>query len=524
MINNTFTANNSAFTYGGNEYRNLEAQVKKNQEDIAKHYAIDRVLADFGIRVIGQVDTAEELPDPETYEGEYGDAFAVGSSEPYDFYIWTRPNVDGGNPNPYWFNIGELAIVGPQGPEGPEGPIGPKGEATVIHNGTNPPARNSAVKNVPNGDYYINTTTGDLYKKTNNTWTNISNIKGPEGAQGPQGPQGIQGKQGPQGLVGPQGTPGKSVHIIGIIDNVNQLPEAATTDYSHAYLVRQYENTDAYKLYIINSYNTSTGTTYYWQDAGFFNSGTVVLQNGSAVSVFDADNYLKAPANLDTKNFVVLARYSNALGTIAYGQNAVSGYLVQRTTNGTIRLPNHISYSPAYDEAVSAGYVQDYVSIFEDGIQTSPERSPQKVILNASSNNYRNLTSLAQSNSIWINSAELLIYFPGEQGYIMFGRSDATSAETDIQFRYDWYPTTECKFAYMSITYDYDSGEQILTFRSGDGKSAYTDTFPDTVDINYLLWDQVSGTSVPYIEEIKFYQTRTTINTDAKPNQFSYPN
>jgi hypothetical protein len=34
-------------------FRNLEEQVQKNKEDIAKHYAVDRVLADFGIKVIG---------------------------------------------------------------------------------------------------------------------------------------------------------------------------------------------------------------------------------------------------------------------------------------------------------------------------------------------------------------------------------------------------------------------------------------------------------------------------------------
>lgn len=187
-IYNTFGAINSAFTYDGVEYRNLVAQVKENQENIAAHYNIDRVLADFGIRIIGQVATAEDLPDPATFEGDYGDAYAVGSAAPYDFYIWTRADEEAGYPNDYWFDIGQLAIVGPQGPVGPEGPIGPKGEATVIHNGTNAPARNSAMKTVPNGDFYINTNTGDLYKKANNTWTKLSNIKGPQGLQGPQGP------------------------------------------------------------------------------------------------------------------------------------------------------------------------------------------------------------------------------------------------------------------------------------------------------------------------------------------------
>ena len=69
-----------------NEYRNLEEQVLKNKEDIAAHYNMDRVLANFGIRVIGQVASAEELPAPETFTGDYGDAYAVGAAEPYTFY------------------------------------------------------------------------------------------------------------------------------------------------------------------------------------------------------------------------------------------------------------------------------------------------------------------------------------------------------------------------------------------------------------------------------------------------------
>lgn len=37
----------------GKELRNLEEQVLKNKEDIAAHYNIDRVLANFGIRIVG---------------------------------------------------------------------------------------------------------------------------------------------------------------------------------------------------------------------------------------------------------------------------------------------------------------------------------------------------------------------------------------------------------------------------------------------------------------------------------------
>jgi hypothetical protein len=55
------------------------------------------------------------------------------------------------------------------------------------------------------GDYYLNTSSGDVFEKGSAGWSKTGNIKGP---QGPQGPQGEQGPQGPQGEQGPPGEPG----------------------------------------------------------------------------------------------------------------------------------------------------------------------------------------------------------------------------------------------------------------------------------------------------------------------------
>src|SRR5690606_41840872 len=52
------------------------------------------------------------------------------------------------------------------------------------------------------GDVYLNTTTGDLFKKDGDSWNSLMN---PVGPQGPQGPQGAQGSQGPPGEQGPPG-------------------------------------------------------------------------------------------------------------------------------------------------------------------------------------------------------------------------------------------------------------------------------------------------------------------------------
>jgi hypothetical protein len=59
------------------------------------------------------------------------------------------------------------------------------------------------------GDYYLDTSTGNVYSKTNGTmWILISNIMGPQGLTGATGPQGITGLSGPQGPQGANGATG----------------------------------------------------------------------------------------------------------------------------------------------------------------------------------------------------------------------------------------------------------------------------------------------------------------------------
>ena len=104
------------FQLNNKEYRNLEEQVLKNKEEIARHWQVDRVLADFGITVLGRVNTEADLPET---EGEnWGYAFLVGEEAPYQVYVWTRANPDAGEEVPYWLNIGSISIVGPEGPAG----------------------------------------------------------------------------------------------------------------------------------------------------------------------------------------------------------------------------------------------------------------------------------------------------------------------------------------------------------------------------------------------------------------------
>jgi hypothetical protein len=82
---------------------------------------------------------------------------------------------------------GATGNTGAQGVQGPQGPTGPTGQAEGWISGTVNPA--TATGNV--GDWFINTTSGDVFEKTGSTtWTLRGNIRGPQGIQGVQGPQG----------------------------------------------------------------------------------------------------------------------------------------------------------------------------------------------------------------------------------------------------------------------------------------------------------------------------------------------
>lgn len=316
----------------GKVLRNLEAQVEKNKEDIAAHYNRDRVLADFGIRVIGQISSADDLPDPSTFSGDYGDAYAVGASDPYSFYIWTRADIDAGHPEDYWFDIGPLAIVGPQGPIGPQGPQGETGErGNTWYTGTSIPSNISGSKE---GDLYLNTITGMVYKYTDAHWYQIRSIKGPQGIQGPQGPQGEQGERGLQGIQGPTGKPGFMYKTVGIVSDVSQLPPPDPTEVgdNDAYLVGQL---GSYSIYIVFE--------GMWRNLGPISVGFPGGQNV----------------------FVAYDQYGNPIGANLYHVSVICRNFDSDTKTGlvngclTINIPNTYTFSgrgSLYNWLLSNGY------------------------------------------------------------------------------------------------------------------------------------------------------------------------
>ena len=170
--------------FGNKEFRNLQEQVKKNMDDILFILQEEGVLNQFGVKVVGQVNVAADMPTVDDYkednpDWEYGDAFAVGTEDPYSLYILTRAN--GTHPNDYWFNIGEFPAPGPQGPTGAQGEQGVQGQT-----GNDGPVGPTG----PEG------------------------LQGPTGETGAQGPTGETGSTGPTGATGATGPTGSQTSIV----------------------------------------------------------------------------------------------------------------------------------------------------------------------------------------------------------------------------------------------------------------------------------------------------------------------
>lgn len=260
-------------TIDNKQYRNIQEQVLKNASDIDTILKAEKVLADFGIKVIGHVENIGGLP--EEYIGDYGDAYTVGESVPYEYHVWTRPGE--------WFLIGTFPQPGPQGPQGIQGPQGPQGpQGTALLSGIGAPS-SEGIEN----QLYLNTNTYGLYKYANGAWTLIGNIKGAAGQQGQPGPQGATGPQGAQGPQGPRGDVGGFINIQGVVTSTFELPNPSTiTDRTWAYLVGDD------RLLYVQVPVTPGSSTYQWLNFGELNVGTYVTVNGEFVNVYEMDNKL----------------------------------------------------------------------------------------------------------------------------------------------------------------------------------------------------------------------------------------
>ena len=104
--------------------------------------------------------------------------------------------------------IGLRGIQGPKGVPGAKGTTGRQGVAGAAGShwtsGTGAPSGQLGT----DGDFYLDTNSGDLYSHTSGTWTMQGNLSGAAGTPGTTGPSGAPGSVGPTGPAGPPGPTG----------------------------------------------------------------------------------------------------------------------------------------------------------------------------------------------------------------------------------------------------------------------------------------------------------------------------
>ena len=219
--------------------------------------------AGSNFKISGYYDTIDDLLMTVT-SPEAGDAYGIGSTYPYDIYIYT--------PNKGWVNNGSIqgakgdkgdkgdkgepGATGPQGEKGEKGPEGPQGIQGIqgVKGDTGPQGE----KGEKGDTGTITGATAEADNESSDTPSVVvtsggtdtarsfhfkfSGLKGKQGEQGIQGEQGVQGPIGPQGVRGPTGAQGdkgdkgdtgasaKITEVTASVDNkTSDLPSVTVT-------------------------------------------------------------------------------------------------------------------------------------------------------------------------------------------------------------------------------------------------------------------------------------------------------
>ena len=138
-----------------------------------------------------------------------GTVFATGiaSALVNDMYLNTSTGyvykcVTAGNASTAkWAYVGSIkGATGAAGAKGADGDDGADGATWLF--GTATPT----TSNGKDGDFYLNTSTWDVYSRVSGAWTKKGNIKGATGATGPTGAKGDKGDTGAAGAAGTRGS------------------------------------------------------------------------------------------------------------------------------------------------------------------------------------------------------------------------------------------------------------------------------------------------------------------------------
>ena len=179
--------------------------------------------------MLGYYGTKAALDAAQKATAAAGDAYGVGTAEPYDIYIFDGITGEFINNGPLQGAKGDTGPEGPQGPKGDPGETGPQGPAGAdgapgkdgAKGADGLPGKDGADgapgKDGTNGRDGV-TFTPSMSDDGDLSWTNDGgkanpqtvNLKGPKGDTGTRGPAGADGAKGDTGPEGPRGLQGKT--------------------------------------------------------------------------------------------------------------------------------------------------------------------------------------------------------------------------------------------------------------------------------------------------------------------------
>ena len=190
-----------------------------------------------------------------------------------------------------------------KGEDGPTGPIGPAGEdgsdgkdGSIIHTGEGKPSDTLG----KDTDLYIDSKTGDLYTKTNGSWSLTTNIKGEDGKDGQNGSDGHNGSSGSNGV---DGVPVYSSTILHsndgyIIPSVGSVPAGEEVTYTF-YPYKELEDNEIIG-WSVNGEASQVGDTSNSLKVKMEEGGLVIqAQIMETTKVSSSDDLSKALSNLN---------------------------------------------------------------------------------------------------------------------------------------------------------------------------------------------------------------------------------
>lgn len=401
-----------------------QCQIEKNRQDI-EAIINDAVAFNYiGMKVVGQVNTADELPkkaDYEVWPFNYGDAFAVGTTDPYNYYLWTR--AFGAHLSDHWFNIG--IFPSPSTVPGPKGDTGETGPAPNLTIGT-------VTSTLSQPQVTIEGTSP-------NYTLNFKLQKGDKGDPGTNGRNGVDGKNGKDG------TNAIIYTVKGAVDTVSQLPVATSVSTDTAYLVK--DGSLLYGIMVQNGTNiwynygstkvgprgpAGVGTTDLTQVQFPEGEHTITLDDTDGLSIVGTGKFSYGTNDTATPQMTVRVPLKAGTG-ISMEADANSKFL-------EIKNADHTALGGKLDKVTSnSAYPQAYIKN-TNGQQAMFSVTPNAIastIIQRDGNGHANISTPTENlhiaNKAYVDAADAKkVDKKTTDGYFAYTHDGATQAELKI--------------------------------------------------------------------------------------------